>query len=374
MKILVTGGTGFLGQQVVSRLVAAGHHVRVLARTATPPPTAPLPVQPRISAPLPAAKALAGSKGEPFQAVARASGEIDWMQGDVTDALSMKRALAGIDVVYHLAGLVSFRPDDARKMYALHVEGTRLLLEAAASAQVKRVVLASTSGTVAVSKEDRLGTEDDEYPLTVVSRWPYYLSKIYEEKLALSFCQQRQLPLIVLNPSLLMGPGDDRLSSTWVVSQFLNREIPTMPSGGLSLVDVRDIADAFVAALTRGEVYGRHLMGVNLSFADFFGRLERLTGVPAPLVKLPRGMAQVGAQLLKRWADLRGTDVTLEPQSVDMAEHFFYLDASKAERLLGFRARELQETLFDTVNDLMAKIPPQSLPGTKGRLRTLRQE
>ena len=71
----------------------------------------------------------------------------------------------------------------------------------------------------------------------MVGRWPYYLSKIYEEKLALELCRARGIPLVVLNPSLLLGPGDDRLSSTWIVQKFLARDVPAMPSGGLSLVD-----------------------------------------------------------------------------------------------------------------------------------------
>ena len=335
MKILVTGGTGFLGAHLVPRLLSAGHHVRILGRGERP----------------------------------LGATDVEWVRGDVSDRAAVKAALRGVEALYHLAGKVSFRPEDARSMYALHVDATRGLLEEAASAGVSRVILASTSGAIAVSKEERLGTEDDDYPITVVGRWPYYLSKIYEEKLALSFCQQQQLPLVVLNPSLLMGPGDDRLSSTWAVVKFLSRDIPVMPSGGLSFVDARDAADAFVAALKQGEVYGRHLLGVNLSFDDFFGRLERLSGVPAPRLRLPKMANVLGSELLKKIAELRGSEVVLEPQSVEMGEHFFYLDSTKAERLLGFKPRDVQDTLFDTVQYVLAKLPPQSLPGTKGRLR-----
>jgi dihydroflavonol-4-reductase len=336
VKVLVTGGTGFLGAHLVPRLLEAGHSVRVLVR------------QPK------SAQGLAGA---------------ELLAGDVGDRSSVRQALRGCDALYHLAGLVSFSPEDARRMYALHVDATRGLLEESVAAGIGRVVLASTSGTIAVSREERLGVETDDYPLTVVGRWPYYLSKIYEEKLALAFCQAHGLPLVVMNPSLLLGPGDERLSSTWLVLKYLNREIPVLPSGGVSFVDVRDAADAFFAALTEGELYGRHLLGVNQSFAELFGRLERLSGVPAPRVRLPSAATIAGSELLKRWSKLRGQDVALEPQSVEMGEHFFYLDASKAERLLGFHPRDPHETLFDTVQNLLSKLPPQSLPGTKGRLR-----
>src|SRR5262249_39112114 len=237
-----------------------------------------------------------------------------------------------------------------------HVDGTRALLHAAAAARLSRVVLASTSGTIAVSREQRVFDETADYPLTLVGGWPYYLSKIYEEKLALRFCREHELPLVVVNPSLLLGPGDDRLSSTWMVMKHLSREILAMPSGGLSFVDVRDAADAFVAALTQGELFGRHLLGTNMSLSDFFGRLERLTGVPAPRLKLPSDVALFGSRLLKRWATFRGEEA-VEPQSVEMGEHFFYVDASKAERLLGFRCRDVHETLFDTVQHMLNRLP-----------------
>jgi dihydroflavonol-4-reductase len=310
-----------LGTQVVQRLVAAGHAVRVISR------------------------------GAPSSA----SG-VEYIRGDLREPDLIRAALRDIRVVYHLAGLVSFDPDDAKAMYELHVECTRRLLEHASDAGVLRIVLASTSGTIAVAKSERIGTEDDDYPITVVGRWPYYLSKIYQERLALDFCRVRSISLVVLNPSLLLGPGDDRLSSTWIVSKFLNQDIPTMPSGGLSFVDVRDAADCFVQALSRGEVGGRHLMGVNMSFREFFGRLGRLSGVSAPKLRLTPRLNVLGSQLLERWAKLRGVDPPIGPHAVEIGEHFFYLDSSKAERELGFHARDPHETLYDTIQDLTSRL------------------
>ena len=340
MKLLVTGGPGFLGTHLVPRLVAAGHEVRIIGRSK--------PAGPGLE-------------------------KAEYVQGDLKNREVVRRALEGVQAVYHLAGLVSFQDKDARRMYELHVDSTRELLRDVRESGVQRVILASTSGTIAVSKEERVGTEDDGYPIEVVGRWPYYLSKIYEEKLALEYCRQHAIPLVVLNPSLLMGPGDDRLSSTWTVMKFLQRELPAMPGGGMSFVDARDAADAFVNALTRGEVYGRHLMGVNLSMPDFFERLERLSGVPAPRLKLPSRANVLGAKLLEQVAKWRGTKPTLDPQEVDIGEHWFWLDASKAERELGFKARDVHETLHDTVQYLYTRMAPGHLPGTKGRLEELRE-
>ncbi|ATB31616.1 NAD-dependent epimerase/dehydratase family protein [Melittangium boletus] len=340
MKLLVTGGTGFLGTHLVPRLVAAGHEVRIIGRSRP--------------------------KGPGFETV-------EYVPGDLKDRDAVRRALEGVHALYHLAGLVSFQDKDARRMYELHVDATRELLHDVREAGLQRVILASTSGAIAVSKEERVGTEEDDYPIEVVGRWPYYLSKIYEEKLTLEYCRQHKIPLVVLNPSLLMGPGDDRLSSTWTVMKFLQGEIPAMPGGGISVVDVRDLADAFVNALTRGELYGRHLMGVNLSMWDFFQRLERLTGVSAPRLKLPPKVNVFGAKVLEQVAKWRGVKPTLDPQEVDIGEHWFWLDSGKAEHELGFRARDIHETLQDTVNYLYTRMAPGNLPGTKGRLANLRE-
>jgi dihydroflavonol-4-reductase len=170
-----------------------------------------------------------------------------------------------------------------------------------------------------------------------------------------------------------MGPGDHRLSSTWTVVKFLQRDLPVMPGGGISFVDARDVAQAAVNALTHGELYGRHLMGVNLTMKDFFHRLERLTGVAAPRLTLPKSVNLWGAAALERLAKWRGVDVSLDPQEVDIGEHWFWCDSSKAERELRFAARDPYETLHDTVHDILAKLPPGSLPGLKGRLAEARQ-
>src|SRR5262249_824757 len=158
--------------------------------------------------------------------------------------------LDGASHVYHLAGLVSRNPDDAHRMYELHVGGTRALCEAALRAGVQRVVVASTSGTGAVGDDPgRVFTEEDGYATETVKHWPYYLAKVYQEQTALAAHREHGLDVVVICPSLLLGPGDARQSSTGDVLKFLTRSIPIVPSGGLSLVDVRDAADALVRAM-----------------------------------------------------------------------------------------------------------------------------
>lgn len=336
MKILVTGATGFLGAHLVPLLISQGHHVRGIGRSAAP--------------------------------ASLVQGGMEYVQADLKDRDAVMRALDGVEAVYHLAGLVSFNPKDGRKMYDLHVNSTRELLRDVREAGVKRFILCSTSGAIAVSREEEVGTEENDYPIEIVGRWPYYASKIYEEQLTMEYCKKHQIPLVVLNPSLLMGPGDDRLSSTWTVVKFLNKDIPSLPNGGMSFVDARDAAIAFANALTRGELYGRHLMGVNMTMKEFFSRLSRLSGVPLPALRLPKKLNVLGAQLLEKVADMRGLKPALVPQEVEIGEHFFWVDSSKAERELGFVARDPQQTLYDTLHYIMERTPESSLPGFRGEL------
>src|SRR5512138_1519755 len=206
-----------------------------------------------------------------------------------------------------MAGKVSREQRDARQMYDIHVEGTRVLCDAAKAEGAKTIVLASTSGTIAVTRDgDVIPDETYPQPLEIISRWPYYASKAYQEMAALERFSGKGLRLVIMNPSLLLGPGDERLSSTKVVLDFMARKIGAIPTGGVSFVDARDAASSFRVAMKKGRHGERYLLGAaNWTFSKFFGRLERLTKVSAPWVTLPSRVAVTGAQLVdsffKQW-------------------------------------------------------------------------
>src|SRR5262249_6268011 len=141
---------------------------------------------------------------------------VEVIKADLLDEDALLRATNGVTQIFHLAGLVSRNPDDAHVMYRVHVDGTRALLQAAARAQRKpRVVVASTSGTVACGSDaDRVFSEEDGYATLAVRDWPYYLSKIYQEQTTFRLGRELGLEVVCINPSLLLGPGDARQSST----------------------------------------------------------------------------------------------------------------------------------------------------------------
>lgn len=318
---LVTGGTGFLGQHVVRELLDAGtNNLRILTTAASLPQ-------------------WMSERG------------VGVVSGSITNPAIVARAVEGVSEIYHLAGFVSHEPAAARRMYSVHVDGTRLLCDAARGAGVKSIVMASTSGTIAVTESGEV-VPDEEWPppLDIIARWPYYASKLYQERVALEYFTGRGLRLVMLNPSLLLGPGDERLSSTKVILDFLARKINAVPSGGLNFVDVRDAAKVFPRAMADGKHAEHYLLGsVNWSFEKFFARLERLTKTAAPRFSFPKKLAIGGAQVLHSLYSHWNLTPPIEPTSVEMAEYFWYLDASKAARELCFTARDAGETLQDTV-------------------------
>lgn len=316
-KILVTGGTGFLGTHLVKQLLDAGEKdLRVMASR------------------VPAWMSDAGV--EPFA-------------GSVTSKDDLAKALKDVSLVYHLAGRVSRDNNDAAIMNKVHVEGTRLLCEAAKEKSVKTIVMASSSGTIAISETDEVVDETYPQPVALFTKWAYYASKYYQERSALENFDGKGLKLVIMNPSLLLGPGDERLSSTKIVLDFLARRIPYVPSGGLNFVDARDAATAFVSAAQRGKHQEKYLLGgENMTFKEFLGRLERLSGVSAPMFKVPKKFAAAGAGFLdsiyKNWNKTSPVVAT----EVDQAEHFWYFDSGKAADELGFAPRDVSETLQDT--------------------------
>jgi dihydroflavonol-4-reductase len=317
-RILITGGTGFLGGHIVRQFLDSGEkNLKVMASR------------------VPDWMKDAGVKA---------------VEGSVTDRDDLARACKNVSAIFHLAGKVSRDNDDASAMNRVHLEGTRLLCDAATEAGVGTLVLASSSGTIAVSETEQIVDETYPQPVDVLARWAYYASKYYQERAALAGFDGDGRKLVIMNPSLLLGPGDERLSSTKPVLDFLARKIPYTPSGGLNFVDARDAATAFISALEKGKHQEKYLLGSeNMTFAQFFGRLERLSGVSAPMLKVPKKLAMAGSSFISSIYKNWGKPSPVVPNEVEQAECFWYFDSSKAQDELGFEPRDPQETLQDTI-------------------------
>jgi dihydroflavonol-4-reductase len=329
--LLVTGATGFLGTHLVERLLeSGGARLKVLAR----------------------------SKTEEL----RARG-VEVVEGSILDETACAAAVEGASAVFHLAGQVSRNPDDSALLYEVHVRGTSTLCKAAKKAGVERVVLASTSGTIAVTEDgDTIPDETFPPPLKLIGKWPYYTSKLFQEETARRECQGGP-ELVILNPSLLLGPGDKKLSSTEDVLKLLASEIPVIPPGGVSFVDARDAALAFERSLSQGRAGERYLLGgPNWTFETFFARLSRTAGVKGPRVKLPETIYSFAGKAVDAFYRQWDRTPPVDRTSVEMGRRFWWLDSSKAARELGFSARDPYETLYDTVAYIRREFLSQAIP------------
>lgn len=317
-KILITGATGFLGRQVLEHLQTLGEkQIRVLT-TSAPAWLEEL--------------------------------NVEVVEGSITSQKIVEVAVEGVHQIYHLAGKVSREENEMRAMYSVHVDGTRLLCEAAKANEVKRIVMASSSGTIAIT-EDGFEIPDETFPvpIEIISKFSYYASKLYQEKTARAICGDA-VDLIILNPTLLLGPGDDRLSSTQDVLKFLARDIPAIPSGGINFVDVRDAAPAFHEAMKRGAPGESYLIaGPNWTLERFFHQLERISKVDAPKVRISKKLHNVTAKVIEGVYDTLGKTPPVEPVSMEMSRYYWYARADKARKELGFTTRDPGETLYDTV-------------------------
>lgn len=333
-KILITGGTGFLGTHIVRQFLEAGEkNLRVMAS--------------RVPAWM-------------------TDGGVEPCEGSVTNREDVGNAVKNVLAIFHLAGKVSRDNNDAAAMNRIHLEGTRLLCEAAKEASVQTMILASSSGTIAVSEDASVFDETFPQPVDVISRWAYYASKYYQERTALENFDGDRRKLVILNPSLLLGPDDERLSSTKPVLDFLAGKIPYSPSGGLNFVDARDAASAFISALEKGRHQEKYLLGAaNMTFPQFFSRLERLSGVAAPMLKVPKKLAMAGSTIIESVFRNWGKASPVAPKEVEQAEYFWYFDSSKAEDELGFSPRDPQETLQDTISYLRENFLGEDIFGKK---------
>lgn len=315
--VLVTGATGFLGEHLCKVLVERGVIVRGLARTRSP---------------------ILAELG------------VEHVRGDVTSGDELDRALDGVDAVFHLAGAVSRDPGDAQRMMRLHVDGTRRVLERMNAANVRRMVLASTSGVMGVSKSAEVLDETAPYAEEIVAGWPYYASKIYQERLAFEHGKRLGIEVVAVNPTLLLGPGDRRLSSTGDVRKLIQKKIPIVPEGGVSFVDVRDAAEATATALESGRAGERYLLGgPNWTTKEFFQRVARVANVGAPRLKLPQKVNEWGASMVEELYRWRDREPPVDRISVEMSACYWWIDSTKAETELAFAARDPQLTLVDTV-------------------------
>jgi Nucleoside-diphosphate-sugar epimerases len=198
-------------------------------------------------------------------------------------------------------------------------------------------------------REDEWPDESSPPPMALIARWAYYSSKLYQEATARQFCGDK-IELVMVNPSLLLGPGDERIGSTREVVSFLAGDVRVVPPGGINFVDARDVAAIMPVAMEKGRPGERYLLGGhNMTFAEYFDRMERLSKEYSPRLKLPGDWPHLAARAQAAIFKALGRTPPIEPAAAEMAKYFWYFDGEKARRELGFVPREASATIFDTI-------------------------
>jgi dihydroflavonol-4-reductase len=318
MKALVTGATGFIGANLVRKLLQQGYRVRALVR-----------------------------KQSNQQNIHNL--DIEVVFGDLRDKDSLEKALDGCDVLFHLAAAYTFWAPDPRVIYETNVKGTGNILTAAQVKGIKKIVYTSTESTIGINNR-RLGSEEMEANLAELAG-DYKKSKYLAEKLVLKMSGEG-LPVVVVNPTVPVGPYDIKPTPTGqFIVDFLNRRLPACVDTGLNLIDVEDVAEGHILALEKGRPGERYILGnQNLTFREILGILERITGIRAPKFNIPIWLA-LGAAYFSEF--VCGKILRRHPRipiaAVKAASKIRHFDCSKAVRELGLPQTPVEESLAKAV-------------------------
>lgn len=304
MKTFVTGATGFIGASIVRELLKDGSQVRALARQ--------------------------GADTRNLDGL-----DIEIWPGDLLDPASLEVGIRGCAQVFHAAADYRLWTRDPTVMYRTNVEGTRSVLEAALKAGVERVVYTSSVGTLGNPGDGTPGTEDTPVSFSDMVG-DYKKSKFLAEREAEKFVD-KGLPLIIVNPSTPVGPLDIKPTPTGkIIVDFMNGKMPAYLDTGLNLISVEDCARGHLLAASKGTIGRKYILGNhNLTMCDIFAMLEKITGRPAPRVRLPYFPILLAAYFNEGISRLTGQEPLIPLAGVQMAKKFMFFDSSKAIQELG---------------------------------------
>ena len=324
MKIFLTGATGFVGGHVARAYAAAGAELRLLTRSTSN---------------------LAGLEGLAAETVV----------GDLRQPEGLRAALAGCEVLVHVAADYRLWVPDPKEMYAANVEGTRALLQLARELGVRKVVYTSSVATMGFQADGRI--VDEATPVSVAAMIGHYKrSKFLAEQEAIAASRAGQ-HVMVLNPTTPIGSGDAKPTPTGrIVVDFLNRNFPAYVDTGLNLVDVEEVARMHVAALDCGRPGERYILGgENLTLKQILDRLSAITGLPSPTVKVPHAVAMAFAFFDETvTGKLRGKEPRATVEAVRMGKKKMFASSAKAERELGFQVLPVYPALRSAVEWFLA--------------------
>lgn len=315
--LLVTGASGFVGAAIANAARASGHRVRVLVR----------PSSPRIN-------------------IHR---DDEVVVGDLCDRASLAPALRGVRYLAHAAADYRLWAPDPGEIIRTNVQGTRFIMEEALRAGIERIVYTSSVATL----ELRDGTPADESrPLPEDKAiGAYKKSKVLAERLVEDMVQARGLAAVIVNPSTPIGPGDVKPTPTGrIIVECASGRMPGYVETGLNLVHVDDVATGHLAALRRGRIGERYILGgENVRLGAMLADIAEIVGRSPPRLRFPIAALYPVALGAEWWARLTGTAPFATMDGLRMARHYMFFDDTKARRELGYVSRPYREAIADAI-------------------------
>jgi dihydroflavonol-4-reductase len=315
MTTLVTGATGFVGNHVARQLLLAGHSVRVLVRR--------------------------GTNHQALDGLA-----VERVEGDLRDLQSLDRAMKGVRRLFHVAADYRLWARNPGEIYDTNVEGTRCLFEAAGNAGVERVVYTSTVATIAVPSHGAALPNEETRTALDQMIGHYKRSKFLAEVEAIQ-AADAGLPVVIVNPTAPVGPGDWKPTPTGrIIVDFLNGKMPAYVDTGLNVVAVEDVAAGHLLAAEKGRIGERYILGArNMTLKQILDALARITGRPAPRVRLPHAVALAAGYADELFSRLTGREPQIPVEGVKMSRHRMFVASDKAENELGHKPSDVEAAL-----------------------------
>jgi dihydroflavonol-4-reductase len=318
IKALVTGATGFVGSWVARTLVEEGHAVRILRRSTS-------------------------------KTLAIEDLPVEHVIGDFEDMAALENACDGVNWVFHVAAISAYWRNDRDAIYRVNVDATRNLLKAAETCGVERFIFTSSAAAV--------GWREDGYPADETTYFnidprlsPYAHSKFLAE-VEVHQAIQRGLDAVILNPSVVIGPGDLNQISGSLVLQIAQEKVPFMPmQGGITVIDVRDVAMSHLQAALKGQTGERYILGaVNLQHRALMSLIAQIVGKSAPAIPAPAPLIDMAARAVDigRWLHLK-IPGDAEGNQLRLSKREIFFDCSKAWRELHEPQIDVYESILDT--------------------------
>lgn len=303
MRVLITGGSGFIGSNLAAACVRRGDEVRVLRRSKS---------------------SLVGLNMLPIEHVV----------GDLLDAEAVMRAVAGCDLVFHVAAISSYWRSKRAEIYRVNAEGTRVVMEACLKAGVLRVVHTSSAAAVGIAQN---GCADESTPFDAVSSSFAYADSKHKAEAVVRAAVERGLQAVMVNPAIVIGAGDHYLNSSSMVLEYGRGRVPVMPPGGACVADIDAVVQGHLVAAEHGRIGERYILGgENLTYRQITATIAQVTGVRPPPVVVPKAILGIAAPVVDMFNTISRRPPLISGEQVRLSQLNFFFDSGKAVRELDY--------------------------------------